>query len=352
MAYHDHGRPAQHRLVSDDAHASSHSTPGNASPASSSSHDDASAVPSYLHSSITGLAAGFGGLVRRFSDMTGVHNPHPIPSRTYSGPAPPAALQGNGVSGVFTPPMNYNRSPSPLRPPPLEPLELRGFREDTTGSARLLTPAVAEEIRTLIPERQRLEDAWNLVYSLDQDGASLGTLYQKSSCYEGQRASFVLVVKDNEGGLFGAYLSDPPKPQPHYFGNGECFLWRASLLAALPPPPSEDTTNYNAARVTTIVSPTRISRTASPAPSSIGPSIRFKAFPYSGENEFYIYCEQHYLSVGAGDGHYGLWLNDSLEKGISARCLTFGNEPLSDEGIKFGILGVELWLIGNGGGVR
>lgn len=207
--------------------------------------------------------------------------------------------------------------------------------------------------------------------------------------------------------IFGAYLSDPPRPQAHYFGNGECFLWRASvidsILASLPPPPSEDTTYLT--RATTIRSPTRSSfpkpqtkpppppepeedllidfsddpptqtssipslipapstttapqplappatappRTTSPA-ASIGPSIRFKAFPYSGENDFYIYCEPHWLSVGGGDGHYGLWLNDSLEKGVSSRSLTFGNEPLSDEGEKFGVLGVEMWLIGRGG---
>jgi TLD len=46
------------------------------------------------------------------------------------------------------------------------------------------------------------------------------------------------------------------------------------------------------------------------------------------------------------DGHYGLWLDDIFEKGISSRCLTFGNEPLSDVGEKFDILGVELWHIG------
>ncbi|KAF3763759.1 TLD-domain-containing protein [Cryphonectria parasitica EP155] len=343
MAYHDHDRPTRHGHRSDE-YSPSPSASGNATPTT------APAASSYLH----GLAAGFGGLVRRFSDMTAGEQP---PSLTHGASWP--RLQGNGVSGVYTPPMH--RSASPLRPPPLEPLELKGFRDDTTHSARLLTPVVAEEIRIMIPERQRIEDEWNLVYSLDQDGASLGTLYKKCSAYEGQRASFVLVVKDNDGGLFGAYLSDPPRPQAHYFGNGECFLWRASLLASLPPPPSEDTTNIAAARVTTIASPTRSSfppahvsappRTASPA-LSIGPSIRFKAFPYSGENEFYIYCEQHWLSVGGGDGHYGLWLNDSLEKGVSSRCLTFGNEPLSDEGEKFDVLGVEMWLIGRGGGVR
>ena len=48
----------------------------------------------------------------------------------------------------------------------------------------------------------------------------------------------------------------------------------------------------------------------------------------------------------ARDGHYGLWLDDNLEKGISSPCPTFGNEPLSDEGTKFTVIGVELWYVG------
>jgi len=75
--------------------------------------------------------------------------------------------------------------------------------------------------------------------------------------------------------------------------------------------------------------------------------IRFKAFPYSGVNDYMILCDQSFLSVGGGDGHYGLWLDDAFEKGISSACLTFGNEPLSEEGEKFDILGVEVWSVGN-----
>jgi len=75
--------------------------------------------------------------------------------------------------------------------------------------------------------------------------------------------------------------------------------------------------------------------------------IRFKAFPYSGVNDYMIFCETGFLSVGGGDGHYGLWLDDLFEKGISSSCLDFGNEPLSDEGTKFDILGVEVWYIGS-----
>ena len=46
------------------------------------------------------------------------------------------------------------------------------------------------------------------------------------------------------------------------------------------------------------------------------------------------------------DGKYGLWLDDNFEKGVSSPCLTFGNEPLSDDGEKFDIIGVEVWSIG------
>lgn len=110
---------------------------------------------------------------------------------------------------------------------------------------------------------------------------------------------------------FGAYLSDAPHPQAHFYGTGECFLWRAHTLPAiptlssLPPPPSSDTTN--AQRMTTIASPVHkdtLSRLDASSGTGSGTStperIRFKAFPYSGINDYMIFCEQGYLSVGGG----------------------------------------------------
>ncbi|QUC18805.1 uncharacterized protein UV8b_03046 [Ustilaginoidea virens] len=246
----------------------------------------------------------------------------------------------DGVNGVFTPAGRKTGTVSPFRPPPLEPLILHGYRESTQSSARLLTPVVAEEIRAMIPERLRIAEDWHLVYSLEQDGASLSTLYQKCRHYEGRRAGFVLVVRDQEGGTFGAYLSEYPRPAPSYFGNGECFLWRASTLASLPLPPSADAANLS--RSTTLA-PRVPPGSGTCTPSD---SIRFKAFPYSGLNDCYINCENGFLSVGSGGGHYGLWLDDSLDIGHSSQCDTFGNEPLSDAGEKFGVWGVEIWALG------
>ncbi|KAL1881355.1 hypothetical protein VTK73DRAFT_4362 [Phialemonium thermophilum] len=349
----------------------------------------------FLSSSVSNL---WGGLIRRFSSEMTTASDHDSASSSdfhssfHSAKTYPTSATSNGVDGVYTPPKVIHRTASPMQPPPLEPLSLHGFRDDTPAEARLLTPAIAEEIRIMVPARLSIVDDWNLVYSLEQDGASLTTLYEKCAKYQGKRVGFVLAVKDQEGGIFGAYLSDFPHPAPSYYGTGECFLWRASVTASLPPPPSADTTNMT--RTTTIaaapsvrtfgtappllspasgpISPVAFvqrdlqsdnkttgsgqgSKLGIPAttaastarlPSPAGPSIRFKAFPYSGVNEYCMFCEAHFLSVGAGDGRYGLWLDGSLERGISSTCLTFGNEPLSDEGDKFRVLGIEVWVVG------
>ncbi|KIX00930.1 uncharacterized protein Z518_09995 [Rhinocladiella mackenziei CBS 650.93] len=313
---------------------------------------------------------------------------HPV-GRLLDAPAVPSSS-----SGVYTPP---RRTQSPFQPPPLTPLELRHSLSPSAAESLLLTRSLAEEIRLLIPPRLQLIDHWKLAYSLEAHGSSLATLYEHCahvSTYT-QRSGYVLVVKDSStasasGSVFGAYLSDSPKPSLHYFGTGECFLWRASILptlrdlsasldsnphshsedllelAGLPPPPSADTTNLQ--RVTTVRGERRTPSTSTdtlpppvsvtkestphlqPPPNRSGTStpdrIRFKAFPYSGVNDFLIYCESSYLSIGGGDGHYGLWLDDELNNGVSETCPTFGNEPLSDEGRKFEILGVEVWYVG------
>ena len=304
-------------------------------------------------------------------------------------------------TAMFTP----QRRPSPFQPPPLTPLNLSHTLSESQADSLLLTRSLAEEIRLLVPARLQLVDSWRLAYNLQLHGSSLGTLYDHCDQVLGalgstKRGGFVLVIQDGSeaadaGSVFGAYLTDAPKPAQQYFGTGECFLWRASILpslgsisahsrtahssappsedllelAGLPPPPSADTTN--AQRTTTVRGERRRSSAAtsptspkklfsafgngqnglrpkSPVSSGVTTPdrIRFKAFPYSGVNDFLIYCQRDYLSVGGGDGHYGLWLDNDLENGISETCPTFGNEPLSDEGKKFDVLGIEIWYIG------
>lgn len=207
---------------------------------------------------------------------------------------------------------NPHRTASPFQPPPLTPLTLQGWKAGMRESGKLLNKALAEEIRLLVPPRLQLVDEWSLMYSLEQNGVSLATLYKNADDYRGKRGGFVLVVKDAGGGVFGAYLSDAPHPSSHFYGNGECFLWRAHVLnslpdlANLPPPPSADTTH--ASRMTTLATakprPDALSPPASGSASRSGTSsperIRFKAFPYSGVNDYMIFCEHGFLSIGGG----------------------------------------------------
>jgi len=159
------------------------SSSGTSTPALSASWN----VPTSVSHAVTGL-------LRRFSsEPAAEHKRHNTPH------FPPAkASNGSGMDGVYTPPY---RTASPFQPPPLYPVTLKGYRSETTPSAQLLSRALAEEIRLLVPPRLQLCEEWNLVYSLDQDGVSLGTLYKKCDDLRGLRNGFVLVVKDGEGGV-------------------------------------------------------------------------------------------------------------------------------------------------------
>lgn len=181
-------------------------------------------------------------------------------------------------------------------------MQLTGYSESFRD--RLVTPALAAQIQQKMPERLQLHNEWKLVYSLEQNGASLRTLYNLAAPKDVHQHGYVLAVKDAKQTVFGAYLNEPPHVAEaiRFTGNGDCFLWRLSKDG-------------------------------------------FQAFPYTQKNDFIMYCTHQFISIGGGDGHDGLWLDDSLERGVSYHTQTFDNEPLSMQGTKFQILNVELWKI-------
>lgn len=203
-------------------------------------------------------------------------------------------------------------------PPPLTPVDLEGFAENT--KTRLMNSTICEEIRNLLPARLQLYDTWSLCYSLEQHGASLHTLYNNNTPKDTmqKRAGYVLILKDSKNNIFGAYVNEHfhPTEGKRFYGNGESFLWKVKKLRG-----EEDTND------------------------GLGDNIRFQAFPYTGLNDYVIFCTQNFLSMGGGDGHYGLWIDDNLDRGVSNRSLTFGNEPLSDSGVKFNIVALEIWRV-------
>ena len=156
--------------------------------------------PSLLSTFTYPVSYTVSGLLRRIAEDTA--------------PTPLARALSANFNGSMTDPSNgvfhpAKRRLSPFQPPPLTPLTLSGYKENTHSRSRLLSKALAEEIRLLVPPRLQLVDTWRLGYSLEQDGSSLGSLYGLCETYRGKRGGYVLVVRDGGGSVSDLFHSSP-----------------------------------------------------------------------------------------------------------------------------------------------
>uniref|UniRef100_A0A8D2NN75 Nuclear receptor coactivator 7 n=1 Tax=Zosterops lateralis melanops TaxID=1220523 RepID=A0A8D2NN75_ZOSLA len=136
---------------------------------------------------------------------------------------------------------------------------------------------------------------WRLAYSTLEHGTSLKTLYRKSASLD---SPVLLVIKDMDNQIFGAYATHPFRFSDHYYGTGETFLY-----------------------------------TFSP---------HFKVFKWSGENTYFINGDTTSLELGGGGGRFGLWLDADLYHGRSNSCSTFNNDILTKKE-DFIVQDVEVW---------
>ncbi|RKO83692.1 TLDc domain-containing protein, partial [Blyttiomyces helicus] len=148
-----------------------------------------------------------------------------------------------------------------------------------------------------LPPLLREAPVWTLVYSLEQHGISLNTLYQLTSERDGPQ---LLVIRDANGGVFGAFGSDHFAVRSGYYGTGTCFLWKKL---------------------------------------SDGELVAYAA---TGKNDYLMLSEPHFIALGGGNGDFGLWIDDELYHGHSAPCDTFNNDQLSST-VEFRIVGLEVW---------
>ncbi|CAO3612345.1 unnamed protein product [Mucor fragilis] len=174
-------------------------------------------------------------------------------------------------------------------------IRLTGRRSDTDV---VLTEDIANALRVELPRRYRLAPEMTLLYSLDQHGISLSSLYRLVKANKGP---CVLVIKDADDNVFGAFLNEPLRPGTRYYGTGECFLWKWN--------PTES---------------------------------QIKAYKWTGKNEYMILSDIDFIAIGGGEGVFGLWINSELEKGYSQTCPTFDNERLSPKP-EFECVELEVW---------
>ncbi|KAI9628946.1 hypothetical protein KEM48_011341 [Puccinia striiformis f. sp. tritici PST-130] len=62
-----------------------------------------------------------------------------------------------------------------------------------------------------------------------------------------------------------------------------------------------------------------------------------------------ILSDHDLLSIGGGDGKFGLWIDSNLDKGASSNCPAFNNEilcdNLSNRDGTFEVIGLECWTV-------
>lgn len=275
--------------------------------------------------------------------------------------------------------------------PPLAPLKLHGYK--TLTKQHLMDAELADNIRNLIPARNQLYDEWEMVYLLEQHGISLRTLYRncdpeyqreqlrrkQNGGHAKQRGyadsivhaatqgsihgygndfrrhqGYVLVIKDENNNKFGAYMSEHPHAVDgvYHYGNGECFLWKCErYLPREFAAGSTDEKNPGASdEQNSEFSDEKNSETTAALSRAIKSGTRFKAFMHTGLNRNTIYSNYDCMSFGSSGGRNGLWIDKSMESGISYVCDTYGNEVLNAPPParfgKFKIMGLEIWRIG------
>ncbi|GAA5901688.1 hypothetical protein JCM6882_006041 [Rhodosporidiobolus microsporus] len=220
--------------------------------------------------------------------------------------------------------------------PAAQAIRLTGVRP---GVVKVLDEDVAEGIRPSLPPRLRLSPRWTLLYSLDQHGISLSTLFsQLEKGLKERDGGFVLVIRTERDEVLGAYVSEAlrrpgreeVRGKERWVGDGTCFLF-----STRPFPPSDP----------------RLGLTVKPFPPTFRNTFFAHASASSGSSEAF-------LAFGGGnDGVFGLWVDGAMERGWTGRCETYGNEPLvrgsgggegegGEEKGKFEIVGLECWAVG------
>jgi hypothetical protein len=168
------------------------------------------------------------------------------------------------------------------------------------SSTCLLTETQRKQVVHSLPSLMRPDD-WLCVYSTTNHGFSLSTLYRKAE----HMGPLVLVVKDEDGHVMGAFLSETLHHASRYYGTGESFVFRSSV---------ED------------------------------PEV-LEIFRWSMKNSLFILTKDgSVLGVGGGGGGYAIHLDRDLSTGMTAQCDTFDSPPLSRDGVEqFEPKSVELW---------
>ncbi|XP_053601716.1 TLD domain-containing protein 2 isoform X16 [Plodia interpunctella] len=188
------------------------------------------------------------------------------------------------------------------------------------GTSEIFTMEHREKLCSVLPARAQ-GYMWSLAFSTSQHGFSLSSMYRKMQRVD---TPVLLVIQDTDNNVFGALTSCALRPSEHFYGTGESLLFsfqrveeRRPSQPPLPPPsedkPKDDEDEHKDEK--------------GDQPPAV--KTKFKYWGWTGDNMYFIRGSADNISIGAGDGKFGLWLDGDLYLGRTQRCTTYGNEPLT-----------------------
>lgn len=173
-------------------------------------------------------------------------------------------------------------------------IDMDGWLPETDVKSELLSDDQRKLLHQHLPPRTQGYQ-WNLVFSTQQHGFSLHSLYRKSAEID---SPVLMVIQDTDHATFGAFISCPPAISEKFRGTGESWLFSFFPV--------------------------------------------FKVYKWTGENNYFVQGSSSSLVVGSSEGQFGLWLDENFNQGASQAVSTFDNKPLPGKE-DFVINNVECW---------
>eukprot|EP00347_Sterkiella_histriomuscorum_P021924 403332297 len=175
-------------------------------------------------------------------------------------------------------------------------IQLIKFIPNKSEKSEFLTDQQISNIIEELPSMLK-QNNWTLVYSMNRDGVSLNTFYEKAKKWK----HTLLFIQDTNNYVFGGYCTENWRVSSKFYGTGENFLFTFR--------------NCN----------------------------QPIAYRWSGQDDQLQWGSETFLGLGGGTlGRFGIFLQDSFLKGSSSKTTTFDNEILS-ENYDFICTNLELW---------
>jgi hypothetical protein len=166
--------------------------------------------------------------------------------------------------------------------------------------SEILSERQLKELHAHLPYYNQYKN-FRMIYSTTKDGCNMKTFYQNSENIKNS----ILVIKDDNQNVFGVYVSEEFRNNPHgFYGTGETFLF----------------TYYKTERI--------------------------HIFPTTGINDYYVYSDDKILCFGCSDNYFSLSVEKDFLSGYSRSTQTFKNPNLSTKD-NFFITKLELWSFTN-----